>query len=148
MLSNVPGSRCRCGLTHMLCAHVFSADISTYTHTQTHSRQIHCPLKLACLSSSCFSTHPHCCHSGQEAVGEIRLTKSLFIKLAKSICSAFGVCVCVCFREEKRKSKHYWNGGGDLSQGLKAYPRSTLGSSLDIAIWNHESRTEDEENAK
>lgn len=80
-----------------------------YTHT--HTGQIHCPLELpmVCLSSSCFSTHPHCCHSGQEAVGEIRMTKSLFIKLAKSVCAfGFPVCVCVCLFEregEKQREK-------------------------------------------
>lgn len=37
-------------------------------------------------------------------------------------------------REKEKESEHYRDGGGDLSQGLEAYPRFTLGSSLDIAV--------------
>lgn len=104
MLSNVLVSTCLSGLTHMRKA---LAEI--HTHTNTHTPVL-CPLMLPIvrLSSSCFSTHPHCCHSGQEAVGEIRMTKSLFIKLAKSVCSAFGVLACVCFRDRERMIDREW----------------------------------------
>lgn len=50
------------------------------------------------------------------------------------------VRVCLSLRERKserakeKESEHQRDGGGDLSQGLEAYPRSTLGSSLDIAV--------------
>lgn len=70
------------------------------------------------------------------------MTKSLFIKLAE--CSecvwSLGACMCVGERERKREERSKQqrekdrDGGGDLSQGLEAYPGSTLGSSLDIAV--------------
>lgn len=48
--------------------------------------------------------------------------------------------MCVGERERKREEKSKQqrekdrDGGGDLSQELEAYPGSTLGSSLDIAV--------------
>lgn len=45
----------------------------------------------------------------------------------------------VCLRErerwkERRRASSGEMGGGDLSQGPEAYPGSTVGSSLDIAL--------------
>lgn len=87
----------------------------TRKHKQTPDActHTHCPLELPVvrLSSSCFSTHPHCCHSGQEAVGEIRMTKSLFIKLAECLECVWSLCTCVrtraraCVRGKERKKE-------------------------------------------
>lgn len=107
---------------------------------------------VARLHSSCFSTDPHCCHSGQEAVGEIRMTKSLFIKLAECLdTQSVRVCVCVGERERKReeRSKRQWkkdrDGGGDLSQGAGGLSRIHSGLILGYCCFkttNQEARTE------
>lgn len=74
-------------------------------HIHTHTLFI----VLTLLSSSCFSTHSLCCHSGHEAVGEIRMTKSLFIKLAECLqCFFFlfeSLHVCLREQEQERYSK-------------------------------------------
>lgn len=66
------------------------------------------------------------------------MTKSLFIKLAECLECVWSLSACMCVGERERKreerSKRQRDGGGDLSQGLEAYPGSTLGSSLDITV--------------
>lgn len=70
------------------------------------------------------------------------MTKSLFIKLAECLECVWSLSACMCVggRERKREERSKQqrekdrDGGGDLSQGLEAYPGSTLGSSLDIAV--------------
>lgn len=100
--------------TYAICAHAH-ASTQTHKHQHTHTQANPLPTSapIVRLSSSCFSTHPHCCHSGQEAVGEIRMTKSLFIKLARVsvvLLESPFVCMCVCLsvclreREEKKRA--------------------------------------------